>query len=158
MILSSQKAFVLALTLTLACQESTAPPISGPYELESINGEPVPANIQAEGGDTITVISSSLTLDAAGKAQLSEHIRYVHPGSPPGEDTYTTGYSYRITGGDVIGQTVIFDYSPPCPPNALCAEPPVGRFIGSKLVLFWGTSSQSRPPSVYRSIAGLWPF
>ena len=156
--LSCQKAFILVLTLTIACRESTAPPITGAYALESINNQPIPANIQAEAGDTITVIWSDLTLDASGKAQLSEHIRYVHPGSPPGEVNYTTGYSYRVTGRDVIGQTIIFDYSPPCPPNALCAEPPFGRFVGSKLVLFWGTSPSSRPPSVYRSLVGLTPF
>jgi hypothetical protein len=150
--LSCQKAFVLALPLTMACNESTAPPIASSYILESINSQPLPANIQAGNGDTITVIASSLALDGAGRAQLSEHIRYVHPNSPPGEDIYTTGYSYRITGSRIIGQSIIFDYSPPCPPNALCVEPPVGRFVGSRLILSWGNYSYSRPPSVYKPI------
>ena len=148
--LSCQKALVLTLIGIAACDESTAPPIAGSYVLESINNQPLPANIQAGDGDTITVISSSLTLDGAGRAQLSEHIRYVHPGSPPGQVTYTTGYSYSISGSRIIGQSIAFDYSPPCPPNALCAEPPVGRFMGAKLVLSWGATPSSRPPSVYR--------
>jgi hypothetical protein len=147
--LSCQQAFLLVLPFTIACNQSTAPPIAAHYVLESINNQPLPANIQAGEGDTITVISSSLTLDGAGTAQLMERIRYVHPGSPPGESIYTTGYSYRISGSRIIGQTVVFDYSPPCPPNALCAEPPVGRFMGSKLILSWGTTPSSRPPSVY---------
>lgn len=150
--LSCQKAFIIALTLTMACHESTAPPIAKGYILESINNQPLPANIQAEGGDTITVIASSLGLDGAGKAQLFEHIRYVHPNSPPGEAIYTTGYSYSISGSRILGPTIVFDYSPPCPPNALCAEPPVGRFVGSKLILTWGRYSYSRPPSVYKPV------
>jgi hypothetical protein len=149
--LSCQKAFVLVVALTMACRETTAPPHAGSYTLESINSQPLPANIQAEGGDTITVISSFLTLDAAGKAQLSEHIRYVHPNSPPGEVTYTTSYSYRFTGTSVIeGQNIVFDYSPPCPSNALCAKPPIGWLLGSTLILSYGETPQSRPPGVYR--------
>ena len=129
MILSSQKAFVLSLDAHDGMPGVDRPTDHRRLRVGNTNNQPLPANIQAEGGDTITVISSDLTLDASGKAQLSEHIRYVHAGSPPGEDSYTTGYSYRITGGDVIGQTIIFDYSPPCPPNALCGAP-IGRFIG----------------------------
>jgi hypothetical protein len=150
--LSCQKAFVLVVASTIGCHETTAPPVAGSYVLESINGQPIPANIQAEGGDTITVIYSSLTLDAAGKAQLSEHIRYVHPNSPPGEVTYTTGYSYRLVSNVIEGKNIVFDFSPPCPPNALCPVPPTGTFVGSKLVLSWGPTPQSRPPSVYRPV------
>lgn len=149
--LSCQKAFILVVASTMACSQTAAPPTSGDYVLESINGQPLPANIQAEAGDTIAVLSSSLTLDGVGRAQLSEHIRYVHPNSPPGEQTYTTGYSYRIEGSSIIGQTIVFDYSPPCPPNALCAAPPQGRFSGFKLILTYGRTPGSRPPSVYRS-------
>jgi len=148
--LSRQKAFIL-VALTMACSQTAAPPTSGSYVLESINGQPIPANIQAEPGDTITVLSSSLTLDGFGRAQLSEHIRYVHPNSPPGEQTYTTQYSYSITGSRIVGQTIVFDYSPPCPPNALCAAPPEGRFSGFKLILTYGRTPGSRPPSIYRS-------
>ena len=148
--LSCQKAFILVAS-TIACSQTAAPPTSGSYVLESINDQPPPANIQAEAGDTITVLSSSLTLDGLGRAQLSEHIRYVHPNSPAGDVTYTQGYSYRLTGSRVIGQSIIFDYSPPCPPNALCAAPPEGRFSGFKLILTYGSTPGSRPPSVYRS-------
>jgi hypothetical protein len=149
--LSCQKAFILVAASTMGCTQTAAPPISGSYVLESINGQPLPANIQAEAGDTIAVLSSSLNLDGLGRAQLSEHIRYVHPNSPPGDVTYTQGYSYRIEGSRVIGQSIVFDYSPPCPPNALCVAPPQGRFSGFKLILTYGSTPGSRPPSVYRS-------
>jgi hypothetical protein len=149
--LPRQKAFFLVVASTMACSQTAAPPTSGSYVLESINGQPVPANIQAEAGDTITVLSSSLTLDGFGRAQLSEHIRYVHPNSPPGEQNYTTGYSYSIKGSRIVGQIIVFDYSPPCPPNALCVAPPQGRFSGFKLILTYGTTPGSRPPSIYRS-------
>ena len=150
--LSCKTCLVLVAALTTACHETTAPPPAGSYILESINGQPVPANIQAEGGDTLTVIFSSLTLDALGTAHLSEHIRYVHPNSPPGEVTYTTSYSYRITSNVIAGQNIVFDYSPPCPPNALCAAPPTGMISGSGLILFYGETPQSRPPGVYRRL------
>lgn len=150
--LSCQKAFILAVVSTLACHEATAPPISNGYLLESINGQPIPANIQAEPGDTITVLYGLLILDGAGNAQLIEQIHYVHPNSPAGEVTYTTGYSYSIRENPVLGRTMVFDQSPPCPANALCAAPPQGRFVGSKLVLSYGTIPGSRPASLYRPI------
>jgi hypothetical protein len=143
--LSCQKAFILVVASTMACHDTTAPPIVGSYILETINSQPLPANISAGGGDTVTVLSSSLTLDAAGMAQLSEHTRYVHPNRHPSEVTYTGGYSYRI-----VGSSIIFEYSPRCPPNMLCVAPPEGRFEGSKLVLSYGSTPGSRPPSVYR--------
>lgn len=147
--LSCQKAFILVVALTMGCRDTTAPPIVGFYFLESINSQPLPANIQAEAGDTITVLASSLTIDVFGTAQLFERIRYVHPNSPPGETSYTSNYSYRVTGNAVVGQRIEFDYSPPCPPNALCAAPPVGIIDGSTLILSYGSPS-ARPPSVYR--------
>jgi len=151
--LSCQKAFILAVVSTLACHEATAPPISNGYLLESINGQPLPANIQAEAGDTITVLFGFLFLNGPEKAQLTEQIRYVHPNSPAGEATNNTEYSYSISGNPVIGQKMVLDYSPPCGPNTVCAAPPQGRFVGSKLILFYGAAPGSRPPSLYRPVA-----
>jgi hypothetical protein len=145
-----QKGLFLIVALTTACHETTAPPITGFYILESINSQPLPANIQAEAGDTITVLASWLSLDPFGRAQLFELIRYVHPNSPPGEASYTSNYSYRIIGNAVVGQRIEFDFSPPCPPNALCAVLPVGMIDGSKLILSYGSPPSARPPSVYR--------
>jgi hypothetical protein len=148
--LSCQKAFVLGLVLTMACGESTAPSL-GPseYSLETIDGRPLPAHIQASEGDTVTVVSSTLLFDGVGNATFSEHIRYVHPNSPSGEATYTVGYKVHIVGRGVMGEELDFEYSPPCPPNALCAEPPTGRLLGTQLILSFGNPTY-RPPSFYR--------
>jgi len=47
-----------------------------------------------------------------------------------GDVTYTTTYTYKITGDQIQ-----FDFSPPCPPNALCVEPPKGTITESGLSL-----------------------
>jgi hypothetical protein len=148
--LSCQKAFIPVIVLTLACGDSTAPPSLAPsaYSLETIGGRPLPAHIQASEGDTITVVASTLIFDGAGNATFTEHIRYVHPNSPPGEATYTVGYKYHIERG-VIGNYLAFEYSPLCPPNALCAEPPTGMIVGTQLILSFGNPTY-RPQSFYR--------
>jgi hypothetical protein len=148
--LSCQKAFVLAVAVTMACNDSTAPPsITDAYVLETINNQPPPVNIFVGPEDTTTVFSSTLTFDASGHAVLVERMRHAHPYGTT-EGTYTTGYSYRI-GED---SKIIFDYSPPCPPNALCARTPVGEIIGTQLILSYGTPA-FRPPSLYRLIVNM---
>jgi hypothetical protein len=142
--LSCQKAFVLAVAVTMACNDSTAPPsITDTYVLESINSQPPPTIIFVGAEDTTTVFWSTLTFAAGGNAVLVERLRHAHPYGAT-EGTYTTEYSYRIS-----GDRIIFDYSPPCPPNALCVEPPVGEIIGTQLILSYGTPA-FRPSSVYR--------
>jgi hypothetical protein len=142
--LSCQKLFFLSLAFTMGCNDSTAPPsTTGVYMLESINGQPPPTNIFVGAEDTTTVFWSTLTFDASGHAVLVERMRHAHPDEAT-EGTYTTRYSYRISGDEII-----FDYSPPCPPNALCVEPPKGVVTGTQLILSYGTPP-FRPPSVYR--------
>jgi hypothetical protein len=150
--LSCQKSFLFAAALTLGCHESTAPPgaIEGAYLLEAIDGRALPANIVARQGDTITVLWSTLNLDGVGNAVLVERLRIVHPNAPAFQQTQTTGYTYSVTGDMPFGHDVTFVYSPPCPPNALCVEPPTARVLGSTLILSYGEFSYSRPPSFYR--------
>lgn len=153
--LLSPKALLIGTAFTIGCHESTAPPssVAGYYLLQSVNNRGLPADIQAGDGDTITVFWSTVSLDGAGKAVLTEHLRFVHPNTPASEGDFTTRYVYHVTGDDLIGHTLAFDYSPPCPANALCVEPPVGMVTGSSLTLSYGTSAY-RPPSFYRR-AGL---
>jgi hypothetical protein len=150
--LSGRKTLLFAAALTFGCHESTAPPsaIAGVYVLENIDGRSLPANIVAQQGDTITVLSSTLTLDGVGNAALIEFLRIVHPNAPAFQQTQTTGYTYRVTGHRLLGDDVTFNYSPPCPPNALCVAPPTARVLGSTLILSYGEFSYSRPPSFYR--------
>ena len=44
--------------------------------------------------------------------------------------TDTTNYTYQID-----GSAIAFDYSPPCPPNALCVAPPKGTIVDSHIYL-----------------------
>jgi hypothetical protein len=145
--LSRYQFLPLVLTLALGCADGTAPPeISGFYLLESINGQALPRTIHDSDGYTTTVVWSTLTLDAAGYAALVECVRQVSPNNPQTEITHTTGYAYHFD-----GENVVFGYSPPCPPNALCIGPPAGRVVnGSTLVLSYPGDPPYRPASVFR--------
>ena len=133
MSLSGKTLFAAAVFSTLACHELAGPPTPPVgYALENISGRALPTFVSPipEGP---TVISASLQLDASGGAMLTERRREMD-----GSDvTYTSNYTYEITGNQIQ-----FDYSPPCPPNALCAEPPKGTISGMHLSLaMYGSSS-----------------
>ena len=138
--LSCQKALVLTTVVIAACQESTTTPSPRDlYVLETVNGQPVPTIINAGGGDTTTLFSAQLTLDEAGKAEIRAHTRHVSTYAPPREATDIYRYTYRV-----LGDSIAFDYSPPCPPNALCPIPPYGRITGTTVDLFIGGSLGAR--------------
>lgn len=147
MLFSCQKALLLVAVSTVACHDSTAPPVSilGSYALLSINGQGLPAIIQSGGGDTTRVFWSILTLDGAGNATIDEKTRRTRLNQPATEAIATSRYSYRV-----IGDSIAFDYSPPCPPNALCVGPPGGKLSGSTLTLSYSGNPPPRPPSIYR--------
>ncbi len=143
--LSRWKCLPLVFTLQLACADPTTPPsVRGVYLLESVGGSPLPAVIHAGNGYATTVIWSTLSFGPAETATLIERLRRTSPNDPPAESNHTTGYSYRIT-----DEGIRFDYWPPCPPNALCVEPPVGRVNGSTLTLLYGDPA-FRPSSLFR--------
>lgn len=147
--LSRRKCFPAVLTILLACDDGTAPPaILGTYVLESIGGQPLPVTVPTGTGYATTVFWSTLNLDASEHAVLTERSRLASPGDPGTEKVYTQRYSYRVTGASIA-----FEYSPPCPPNALCVAPPTGKLDGSTLILSYGQFTHSRPPSLYR-VAG----
>jgi hypothetical protein len=151
MSLACQKAFLVAAALTMACRESTAPSaVAGVYRLENIDGRPLPANIQAGQGDTITVLWSTLTLNGLRNAALTERLRIVHPGAPAFEQLQSTDYLYSITGHGILGEDISFEYSPPCPINAICVGPPTGKVLGTTLILSYGGFQGTRPQSFYR--------
>jgi hypothetical protein len=132
--LACQKAFALIAVLTPACHETTSPPTQpGFYSLESFNNQPLPTFTYASGGDTITLFSSILVLDGAANAMIATHSRQVHPNTPPRDATDTVRYTYRV-----VGDSIAFDHSPPCPPNALCVGPPYGKSTSTTLTLYSG--------------------
>ena len=148
--LSCLKALLPVVALTTACHEATAPPAPGLYVLETFNNQPLPTVINAGGGDTITLFWATLTLDGTANAMIVAHSRQVDPTSPPREATDTARYSYRI-----VGDSIAFDYSPPCPINALCVMPPYGKVTSSTVTLFLGGSPGARPTYFYRLTPGL---
>lgn len=131
--LSCKTVVVGVIFATLGCHEPAAPPTPPVgYTLVDINGRSLPTFVSPipEGP---TIISATLQLDASGSAKLTEHRREMAGGNL----TYTTNYTYKITGNQIQ-----FDYSAPCPPNALCVEPPKGTITGSSLSLaMYGTYS-----------------
>lgn len=145
--LARWKILPLVFTIPLACNDGTAPPpsTSGQYVLETVGGRSLPAIVHSGEGYTTTVIWSTLTFDAAGIAVLVERLRYTSPNDPATEVTHRTDYSYRVT-----GDRIAFDYSPPCPPNALCVEPPSGKLGNSSLILSWSGNPPWRPQALYR--------
>jgi hypothetical protein len=119
-------AFLAAVVSTLACHDLLAPPTPpAGYTLANVSGRPLPTFVSPipEGP---TIVSATLQLGAAGGATLTEH-RHEMAG---GDVTYTSTYTYSISGNQIQ-----LDYSPPCPPNALCASPPKGTISGSDLSL-----------------------
>lgn len=137
----------LMFSIPLACSDGTAPPPSttADYVLESVGGRPLPATVHSGGGYATMVIWSTLDFDEAGTAVLVERMRHTSPDEPAYEATNRTDYSYRVT-----GDRITFDYFPPCPPNALCVEPPTGTLGTSSLVLSWSGNPPWRAPALYR--------
>src|SRR5207253_4485392 len=72
-----------------------------------------------------TVISAALLLETSGLATIIEHRRQMAV-----DVTDTIFYFKQKTAYEIQ-----FDYSPPCPINALCIAPPKGTITGSRVLL-----------------------
>ena len=125
--LTCQKALVLALAVTLGCHDSTAPLIlPAQFELANVSGRPLPTYFLSVPGFTVTVLSASLTLDDAGKAVMTEHLREYNGI----EATTTSTFDYKIKDNRIeIGGFQ------PCPINANCIGIRVGTISGETLSL-----------------------
>ena len=130
--LPSRSIFLLSLSLAfvISCRDSSGPAIvSAQFELNDIDGRALPTPPAFTPGLTPTILSSTITLDQAGNAAVT-----VHRTEWDGRDvTSTNHYTYKIT-----GSRIEFDYSPPCPPNALCSGPPKGTLFLGRLSLEMG--------------------
>ena len=118
---------LLAATVsTLACHDAGPPPVPPvTFTLDNINGRSLPMYLSPI-PEAPTVISAALLLETSGHATIIEH-RLQMAG---GDVTDTTTYTYKINGNEIQ-----FDYSPPCPPNALCVAPPKGTITSSRVLL-----------------------
>jgi hypothetical protein len=127
-----REAFVFTAALTMACSDPTRPPerVSQFFLLESINGQPLPAIVNAAPGDTTRILSATVNFDLAGNAFTAERWRRVYPVNQADEATLTLDQKYRITRG-----TIIVGSFTPCPPNALCIGNKIGTITESTLTL-----------------------
>lgn len=125
--LSCQKLLVLGLGLTIGCHDSTAPvtPASKLYVLQSVNGQPVPANT---GGST-SIVWATLTLDAAGNATTVDHRQTIFQGTSS-ENTIAIRHQYRIR-----GDSIEIGFFTPCPPGADCISNTFGVVADSSIAL-----------------------
>ena len=145
--LSCQKVLVLAAALTMACNDSAAPPppevAPGTYILETINGRPVPTFVSSDQTDTSFVLWATLTLDGAGKAVRTEHYRHVYPPNRTEEGTFIAHREYRI-----IDDSITVGIFTPCGPLALCEGNKAGKITGTTLTLAY--ENPTAPIFLYR--------
>jgi len=116
-------AFFVAVVSTLACHDLGPPPLPADFVLDNINGRALPTFLSPI-PESPTIISSTLHLDGAGQATMTEH-RVQMAG---GDLTFTSNYHYVI-----IGNKIQFSFF--CPSNADCITPPTGTISGSQLSL-----------------------
>ena len=92
--LACQKAFLLALVVTLACHDGpTSPPVFAAFTLVNINGRSLPTFVSPI-PEAPSITSGSLVLDESGRAVMTEHKR----DPVNGDFVVTTTLGYRITG------------------------------------------------------------
>jgi hypothetical protein len=133
--------FVLGLGLTMGCHDSTAPATPSPqlYVLESVNGQPVPANVD---GST-NIVWATLTLDVVGNATTVDHRQSVFQGNSS-ETTIAVRRQYRISGESIeIGSFT------PCPLGADCIGNTFGVLSDSSIALTVGYISFPANPIIY---------
>ena len=102
--------------IAAACSDSTGPKTVGAqFILHDINGRLLPTPPANTPGLTPIIQRGVLLLNPSGKASVWEE-RTEFDGKV---SDYTTVYNYEIN-----GRTVTFSRLEPCPPAAICAEPP----------------------------------
>jgi hypothetical protein len=107
-----QKAFLLALVVTLACHDASGPlPIPPDFVLANINGRALPTFVSPipEGP---TILAGYVHFDASGRATLTEHQRDI----ANVETIVTNTLDYRVN-GDKIELGCFHPY----PANIMCA-------------------------------------
>lgn len=113
-----QKAFLLALVVTLACHDdATAPRVFTAFTLVNINGRTLPTFVSPI-PEAPSVTSGSLVLYESGRAVMTEQKRDL----VNGDFTVTTTLGYRITGDK---------FETFCLPSSLGAVACIANFTGT---------------------------
>ena len=127
--------FAFLIVPVIGCHDTSGPPpLPANYMLVSVNGRPLPT-VTFPFPEAPTVLDGTLFLDGAGNAVIREH---QHVMIAPGEVTYTTNYTYTISDSKVE-----FHSATPCPPDAICAAPPVGTFLENHLLVDMGAGGNA---------------
>jgi hypothetical protein len=142
-----KEAFAVATAFTMACSEPTRPPerVSQDFLLESINGQPLPAVVNAAPGDTTRILSATVSFDLAGNAFTSERWSRVYSVNQTDQGTLALQQEYRITSGEIVVGSFT-----PCPPNAICAGNKIGTITESTLTLSY--DDPTAPVYFYRRL------
>ncbi len=131
--LSRKKIFPLLFFSAIACHDSTGPvTLPAQFELENINGRPVPTYLSATPGNPPTILSSTLTFDNSRKVVMTEQRQEWNST----ETTTTHTFDYRINGNQI--QIGCFD--PPAIPGVgvadfVCIASYTGTISGKDLSL-----------------------
>lgn len=125
MSLTRTTVLLAAMASSLACHPSTLQPpaIYAQFVLNDINGRTLPTYMVSS-VSTPTIVSNTLTLYDDGTLKWTEH--RVDANGVDG--TYTSQNTYTLTGNEIK-----FAYH--CPFGAMCAGPPRGTILGSRLAL-----------------------
>jgi len=121
--LSRRSVLLVGIVSLLGCTDTSGPKtISALYDLQNINGRPLPTYFTTSGP---TIVSGTLMLDKSGGAILTEtqEVNGV-------QSTNARTYTYSIENG-----TIHFELSPPCPINANCVAAPIGTISGNTISL-----------------------
>jgi hypothetical protein len=130
-----QKVVVLLAVATLGCSDSLSPrAVSGFYELQSVNGQPLPVELSAIPEESMSVTGGSLILTPEGYATTLEHREQVDQNGTT-FISFSGLFTFELDGNEI---TLI----PICPPNALALCGTLeGVISGSEVVLTFGSST-----------------
>lgn len=121
-----QKALLVVLISSVGCHEATSPvAVTTFYTLITIDGRALPTFLSPI-PEAPTVLSSSLTLDNAGKAVIVEHRQDMFKV----DTTLRNTYDYTINGNEIV-----MGSSQACPPGGICAADFVGTISNGHLRL-----------------------
>ena len=140
--LSCQKVSLLVVASAIACHNPTGPgTIAAYFVLQSINGRPLPTYLATTPGPSTTIFSSTLTLDKAGNAVITEHRDDMFIG----ERTYTSTTSYIIRGVQIEIR------AEPCLAYPNCVGDRVGKILNGRLNLNINPKSEFQIIYEYRA-------
>lgn len=127
--LSCQKIALLFAVATIGCSDSLSPrSVSGYYQLQAVNGQPLPVELSAIPEESMSVTGGSLMLTPEGYAMTVEHREQIDQNGTT-FISFSGLFTFEIDGNDI---TLL----PICPPNALALCGTMeGVISGSRVVL-----------------------